>query len=75
MALACDIVIAAEHATFGFPEPRVGMLAGAMGVHRLPRHIPYHLAMGLILTGKFISAQEAHQMGLVNEVVRELLQS
>ncbi|RLC13947.1 MAG: enoyl-CoA hydratase [Deltaproteobacteria bacterium] len=69
VALACDIIIAADHATFGFPEPRVGMIAGAMGVHRLPRHIPYHLAMGMLLSSKRISAMEAQHYGLVNEVV------
>jgi enoyl-CoA hydratase/carnithine racemase len=69
LALACDIIIAAEHATFGLPEPRVGMIAGAGGVHRLPRQIPYHLAMGLLLTGRRITAREALQTGLLNEVV------
>jgi dehydration protein DpgD len=69
IALACDIIIAAEHATFGLIEPRVGMMAGALGVHRLPRQIPYHLAMGMILASKRISAQEAMQYGLINEVV------
>jgi len=69
VALACDIIIAADHATFGFPEPRVGMIAGAMGVHRLPRHIPYHLAMGMLLSSKHISADEAQGFGLVNDVV------
>jgi len=69
MALACDIVIAAEHARFGLPEPRVGLIAGAGGVHRLPRKIPLTIAMGMILTGKSIEAPEAHRWGLVNEVV------
>jgi len=69
VALACDIIIAADHASFGFPEPRVGMIAGAMGVHRLPRHIPYHLAMGMLLSSKRISADEAQSFGLVNDVV------
>ena len=69
VALACDIIVAADHATFGFPEPRVGMIAGAMGVHRLPRHIPYHLAMGMLLSSRRISAGEAQRYGLVNEVV------
>jgi enoyl-CoA hydratase/carnithine racemase len=68
-ALACDILIAADHAVFGLPEPRVGMIAGAGGVHRLPRQIPYHLAMGLILTGRRITAAEALKLGIVNEVV------
>jgi enoyl-CoA hydratase/carnithine racemase len=69
IALACDIIVAAENASFGLPEPRVGMMARAGGVARLPRQIPYHLAMGLILTGRRISAQEAYRMGVVNEVV------
>jgi enoyl-CoA hydratase/carnithine racemase len=69
IALACDIIIAAEHARFGLPEPRVGLMAGAGGVHRLPRHIPLKIAMGLMLTGKHITAQEAHKWGIVNEVV------
>ncbi len=69
MALRCDIIVAAEHAKLGLPEPRRGLLADTGGVLKLPRRIPYHMAMGLILTGKFISAQEAYGMGLVNEVV------
>lgn len=75
IALACDIIIAAETASFGLPEHRVGLMPGAGGVHRLPRQIPYHLAMGMILTSKRITAQEAQQFGLVNEVtsLEELL--
>jgi enoyl-CoA hydratase/carnithine racemase len=69
LALRCDIILAAEHAQFGLPEARRGLLADTGGVVRLPRRIPYHLAMGLILTGKLISAAEAAQLGLVNEVV------
>jgi dehydration protein DpgD len=69
IALACDIIIAAEHARFGLPEPRVGLLAAAGGVHRLPRHIPLKIAMGMMLTAKHIAAQEAHRWGIVNEVV------
>jgi enoyl-CoA hydratase/carnithine racemase len=69
LALRCDIIVAAEHAQFGLPEARRGLLADAGGVVRLPRCIPYHLAMGMILTGKFYSAREAYRMGLVNEVV------
>ena len=68
-ALACDIIIAAENASFGLPEPTVGMIAGAGGVHYLPRAIPYHQAMGMMLTARRISAVEALQMGLVNQVV------
>ena len=69
MALASDIVIAAEHAQFGLPEPKVGLIAGAGGVHRLPRQIPLKRAMGMILTGKPIDAKTALDWGLVNEVV------
>jgi len=69
LALSCDIIIAAEGATFGFPEPRVGLMAAAGGVHRLPRHIPYHQAMTMIMTSKRITAQEAKAYGLVAEVV------
>ena len=74
MALACDIIIAAEHARFGLPEPTVGRMAG-IGVHRLPRQIPLKVAMGHLLTGKHLTAQEALRWGLVNQVVplRELL--
>ena len=68
-ALACDIIIAAENASFGLPEPTVGMIAGAGGVHYLPRAVPYHWAMGMMLTARRISAQEALQMGLINQVV------
>ena len=68
LVLACDIVIAAEHAQFGLPETRVGLMPGAGGVHRLPRQIPYHVAMGVILAGKRLTATEAHHYGLVNEV-------
>lgn len=69
IALCCDIIIAADHARLGLPEPRVGLSAGAGGVHRLPRQIPLKIAMGMMLTGKHITAQEAHRWGLVNEVV------
>lgn len=69
IALACDIIVAAEHARFGLPEPRVGLAALAGGMQRLPRHIPPKIAMGLMLTGKHILAEEAHRLGLVNEVV------
>ncbi len=69
LALACDIIIAAEHARFGLPEPRVGLIAAAGGMHRLPAQIPLKLAMGMMLTGRQITAQEAYRIGLVNEVV------
>jgi len=69
MALACDIIIAADHARFGLPEPRVGLFAGAGGIHRLARQVPFKLAMELLLTGRLIGADEAHRIGLVNHVV------
>jgi dehydration protein DpgD len=69
IAMACDIVIAAEHARFGLPEPRVGLIAGAGGTHRLPRQLPLKIAMSLMLTGRQITAQEACRLGVVNEVV------
>ena len=69
VALACDILIAAENAVFALPEPRVGLMAGAGGVHRLPRQIPLKQAMGMILTGRRVSAQEGKELGFVNEVV------
>jgi crotonobetainyl-CoA hydratase len=69
IALACDIIIASENASFGLPEPRVGLIPGAGGVHRLPRQIPYHLAQYMIMTSKRITPQQAMQYGLVSEVV------
>jgi enoyl-CoA hydratase/carnithine racemase len=69
MALACDLIIAAEHARVGLTEPRVGFIAGAGGMHRLPQQIPLKQAMGYLLTGKQFTAQEAYRLGLVNEVV------
>src|SRR5581483_4122709 len=69
IALACDIIVAAEPARLGLPEPRVGLMAAAGGVHRLPRHVPLKVAMGMILTGRQITAAEAFRIGLVNEVV------
>jgi enoyl-CoA hydratase/carnithine racemase len=69
IALACDIVIAADSATFGLPEPRVGLAALAGGMQRLPALIPFKIAMGMMLTGKPITAAEAQRLGLINEVV------
>jgi crotonobetainyl-CoA hydratase len=69
LALACDIIIAAGSAEFGFPEPRVGRMAMDGGMHRLARHVPLKLAMGMLLTGRRIPAAEAARWGLVNEVV------
>jgi len=69
IALACDLIIAAENARFALPEVRVGLAALAGGVHRLPRTIGPKRAMGMILTGRHVSAQEGYELGFVNEVV------
>jgi enoyl-CoA hydratase/carnithine racemase len=69
IALACDLIVAAENAVFALPEPRVGLAALAGGVHRLPRTIGTKRAMGMILTGRRVSAQEGYELGFVNEVV------
>ncbi|MEA2876006.1 MAG: hypothetical protein QOF14_1202 [Hyphomicrobiales bacterium] len=69
MVLGCDIIVAAEGATFGLPEARVGRLPLDGGMTLLQRQVPFHLAMGVLLTGKRISAAEAFRIGLVNEVV------
>lgn len=69
VALACDLVVAADHATFGLPEPRRGIYAGGGGVHRLPRQMPLKLAMEYLLTGRIMTAEEARGHGLVNAVV------
>jgi len=69
LALACDVIVAADHARFGLPEPLVGLVASAGGMHRLPQHVPLKVAMGMMLTGRQIDAAEAYRLGLVNEVV------
>src|SRR5262249_56763493 len=68
-AVARDPASAPASARLGLPEPRVGLMAGAGGVHRLPRMIPHKIALGYILTGRHMTAQEAHRWGVVNEVV------
>jgi crotonobetainyl-CoA hydratase len=69
MALGCDIIVASTNATFGLPEPRVGRLALDGGVALLTRRIPHVQAMGMLLTGRRISAADALRFGLVNEIV------
>lgn len=71
LALASDIIIAAENAIFALPEPLVGLAALAGGLHRLPRQIPMKQAMGMILTGRRVPAAEAYALGIVTEVVPE----
>ena len=69
IALACDLIVAAEDAVFALPEPRVGLAALAGGMHRLPRQIPLKHAMGMLLTGRRVPAREGFALGFVNEVV------
>ncbi len=69
LALACDLVVASEQAKFGLPEVRRGLVAGAGGLLRLPKRVPYHLAMEIALTGEHFPAARLHQAGLVSEIV------
>lgn len=69
IALACDLIIASDNALFALPEPLVGLAAAAGGMHRLPRMIPMKQAMGMMLTGRRVGAEEGLQLGFVNEVV------
>ena len=70
IALASDIIVAsAENATFALPEPRVGLAAGAGGMQRLSRMIPLKKAMGMMLTGRRVTAKEGYELGFVTEVV------
>ena len=71
IALACDLIIASENAVFSLPEPRVGLAALGGGIHRLPREIGIKKAMGMLLTGRRVSAKEGMDLGFVNEVSRE----
>lgn len=69
LALACDIIVAAENAVFALPEVRLGLVPGAGGAFRLARQIPLKTAMGYLLTGRQLTAATALRLGLVNEVV------
>jgi enoyl-CoA hydratase len=69
LALACTMRIASENAKLGQPEVKLGLIPGYGGTQRLPRLVGKGVAMQLVLTGEMISAQEAHRIGLVNEVV------
>jgi len=68
LALACDLIVAAENAWFGLPEVTRGLVAGSGGLVRLPRRIPSAIALEYALTGERMSAQTAHQWGLVNRL-------
>ncbi|WP_225883294.1 enoyl-CoA hydratase-related protein [Sphingomonas aliaeris] len=68
MALACDLIVASDTARFALPEPKVGWAALGGGIQRLPRAIGIKQAMGMILTGRTIDAEEALALGLINDV-------
>lgn len=68
LAMSCDLIYASAHSSFALPEIRAGTLADAATV-KLPKRIPYHVAMDLLLTGRWMDAAEAHRWGLVNEVL------
>lgn len=69
VALSCDLIVASEEAAFGLPEVTRGLVAAAGGLLRLPRRIPYHLAMEVALTGDHIPAPQLHRAGLINRLV------
>ena len=68
IALSTDIILAAEHATFALPEINSGTVADAASI-KLPKRIPYHIAMEMLLTGRWLDAEEAHRWGFVNEIL------
>lgn len=68
IVLACDLVVAADDAVFGLPEVKRGLVAAAGGLLRLPRRIPYHLAMEWALTGEYVTARRAYEVSLVNRL-------
>jgi enoyl-CoA hydratase len=68
IALACDLIVAAENARFGLPEVQRGLVAAGGGLLRLSRHVPYHLAVEWALTGDYVSAAEARAAGLVSRI-------
>ncbi|WP_428852569.1 crotonase/enoyl-CoA hydratase family protein [Imbroritus primus] len=68
IALACDLIVASRTAKFGLPEVKRGLVAAAGGLIRLPRRIPFHIAMEYVLTGDMLDADEAHAHGLVNQL-------
>ncbi len=71
LALACDLVVAADGARFALPEVKRGLIAGGGGVVRLPKRIPHHLAMELLLTGQTVTAERARDLGIVSRVASD----
>ena len=71
VAISCDLIVAADSSMFGIPEAKRGLAAAAGGLVKLPRQIPSRVAMELALTGDFISAQRAYELGLINQIVPE----
>ena len=69
IAMACDVIVAADDAKFGLPEPRRGLAADGGAIHQVVRQLPRKLAMELILTGRMVTAEEARSFGIVNRVV------
>lgn len=69
LAISCDLIVAADNARFGIPEVKRGLAAAAGGLMRLPRQIPSRVAMELAITGDFITAQRAYELGLINQIV------
>jgi len=67
LALSCDVILAADHASFALPEIRSGTVADAASI-KLPKRIPYHIAMEMLLTGRWLEAEEAHRWGLINHI-------
>lgn len=67
LALSCDLILASETATFALPEIRSGTVADAASI-KLPKRIPYHVAMDLLLTGRWFDAEEAQRWGLIKEI-------
>jgi len=70
LALSCDLILAASTASFALPEIRSGTVADAASI-KLPKRIPYHVAMDLLLTGRWVDAEEAHKWGLIKEIVAD----
>ncbi|HET7865979.1 MAG TPA: enoyl-CoA hydratase-related protein [Burkholderiaceae bacterium] len=68
LALACDVIVAAEAAEFALPEAKLGLVPGAGGIFRLVRQAPFKIAMGYLMTGRRMPAEMALKLGLVNEV-------